>query len=123
MACKNRSYCLPQLPLYRMDSVRIVGKCLYEVLLVLHTLFLSIDFLFRRRLFGEKGTITFPVPYIVTVKGGMLQKTLQSKRPSTVTPVQALCFIFQVLHRSGTYLMTFLLRCFFVIRTGTLELH
>lgn len=77
--------------------------CLFVVL----TLFLLIDFLLLPGVFGEKGTNTFPVvPYVVTVKGKMSEKTLQTRSRSIVTPVQALNdFIFQGLHWSETRLM------------------
>lgn len=77
--------------------------CLFVVL----TLFLFIDFLLLPCVFDEKGTNAFPVvPYIVTVKGKMSEKTLQTRSRSIVTPVQALNdFIFQGLHRSETRLM------------------
>lgn len=74
---------------------------------VVLTLFLFIDFLLLPGVFGEKDTITFPVvPYVVTVKGKMSEKTLQTRRRTIVTPEQTLNdFIFQGLHRSGTRLM------------------
>lgn len=84
------------------------AKGLCEVLLVCGAYFVPVHwFSFIARCLWWEGHNTFPVvPYIVTVKGKMSEKTLQPRSRSIVTPVQALNdFIFQGLHRSETRLM------------------
>lgn len=99
-----------------MDSARIFGKGLCEVLLACFTYFVSVHwFSFIAECLWRDGHNYLPRRSLYCPsEWKMSEKTPQSKRPSIVTPVQALYFIpfFKVCIGQEHIWMTFLLRCF-----------